>query len=572
MISFRLVSIPVLVCGIIFNSGSTHAVAAEKHGAGAVTFSRQAKFELTFANRDLIWSGDPSSPTALLSPKTDARPIATDFWVVTVSEDHQSRGRRYVREARIAAEKDTRKVFAFTKLREKVIGEVDGRGRFAPNDFYKKNRELLPTWPTDASALEYDSQENALYYEVATPDPLVSESLDFLPLELSDGEGNIVAGHFSIDFEPSENSGDSPKSSVVSLVLHHKGKSVVLARATVPRMFRRSDVELGSFDNKTGTYLAEASYRAGASDKADAVPSVTVTFTGEFTAAVQDKGKSLVVADARRPADNPKPSQANITIDGNFDDWRNVAGVDDPRGDLVPYLEYVPDVDILEFKVSHDDEHIYLYARVAGQVGRTHPDGGRGYFYAYMDVDQNPNTGFLPSRDDECYFGVDIGDDCEVQFEFVNNAFRKTFYGFCGLGGDDNVLKQQLTIGKSHYGRVDDSGARRANYKSEYTYRNGTTEITEDLKLGTSDTIRLAVSPDGHEVEGASTFTGFLKNEKGEPTVKLGQTIDVAAGMECDSKAYPGKTNWAADNTIAIRGYRLSPANGRTASKQRAGE
>ena len=233
--------------------------------------------------------------------------------------------------------------------------------------------------------------------------------------------------------------------------------------------------------------------------------------------------------------------------------------MDDRRGDLVPYLEYVPDVDILEFKVSHDDQHIYLYARVAGQVGRSHPDGGRGYFYAYMDVDQNPGTGFLPTRDDECYFGVDIGDDCEVQFEFVNNAFRKTFYGFCGLGGDDNVLKQQLTIGKSQYGRFDENGVERANYKSEYTYRNGITEITEDLKLGTSDTIRLAVSPDGHEVEVASAFTGFLKDSKGRPIVKLGQTIDIAAGMECDSKAYPGKTNWAADNTIAIRGYQLSP-------------
>jgi hypothetical protein len=225
-------------------------------------------------------------------------------------------------------------------------------------------------------------------------------------------------------------------------------------------------------------------------------------------------------------------------------------------------------VDILEFKVAHDDQHIYLYARVAGQVGRTHPDGGRGYFYAYMDVDQNPGTGFLPSRDDECYFGVDIGDDCEVQFEFVNNAFRKTFYGFCGLGGDDNVLKQQLKIGKSHYGRFEDNGVRRVNYKSEYTFRNGSTEITEDLKLGTSDTIRLAVSPDGHEVEVASTFTGFLMDSKGQPIVKLGQTIDIAGGMECDSKAYPGKTNWAADNTIAIRGYQLVPANRRTAANQ----
>jgi hypothetical protein len=294
---------------------------------------------------------------------------------------------------------------------------------------------------------------------------------------------------------------------------------------------------------------------------------VTIAVTGEFTPAVKSNAKSLVVDADRAPTGIDKVTHAGIAIDGNFDDWRNVASVDDPRGDLAPYLEYVPDVDILEFKVAHDDEHIYLYARVAGQVGRSHPDGGRSYFYAYMDVDQNPGTGFLPSRDDECYFGVDIGDDCEVQFEFVNNAFRKTFYGFCGLGGDDHVLKQQVTIGKSQYGRLDANGVERAHYKSEYTYHDGTTEITEDLKLGTSDTIRLAVSPDGHEVEVASTFTGFLKNSKGEPTVKLGQTIDVAAGMECDSKLYPGKKNWAADSTIAIRGYQLSPANRRTAAK-----
>jgi hypothetical protein len=568
MISLRLVSISVLALGIILNNSHSHAIAAEQRNANAITFNRQAKFELTFANRDLIWFGDPGSPAASVYLKPGVRPIATDFWVVTVNEDYKSRWRHYMREARIAADKDTRKVYAFTKHREKMIGEVNSRGRFSPNDFYKNNRELLPTWPTDTSILAYDAHENALYYEATVPAPPLSESLDFLPLELSDAKGNVVAGHFSIDFSPSENSGDAARSPIVSLSLQNKGKTIELAKATVPRVFRRSDVELGSFDNKTGTYLPEAVYRAGASSKTDADPSVTVALTGEFTSAVESKTKSLIVADARRPAENPKAAPANITIDGNFDDWRNFAGLDDRRGDLVPYLEYVPDVDILEFKVAHDDRHIYLYARVAGQIGRSHPDGGRSYFYAYMDVDHNPGTGFLPSRDEECYFGVDIGDDCEVQFEFVNNAFRKTFYGFCGLGGNQNVLKQQLTIGNSHYGRLDDNGVERANYKSEYTYRNGITEITEDLKLGTSDTIRLAISPDGHEVEVASTFTGFLKDSEGRPIIKLGQTIDIAAGMECDSKAYPGKTSWAADNTIAIRGYQLVPANRRTAANQ----
>jgi hypothetical protein len=318
-------------------------------------------------------------------------------------------------------------------------------------------------------------------------------------------------------------------------------------------------MQLGSFDNNTGTYLPEAAYRENTTGNKDAEPSVTLALKGEFTSSVKSGAESLKLVGAPRAADISNDSPAEIAIDGKFDDWRNVTGVDDQRGDLVPYLEYVPDVDLLEFKVAHDDQHIYLYARVAGQVGRSHPDGGRSYFYAYMDVDQNPATGFLPTRDDECYYGVDIGDDCEVQFEFINNKFCKTFYGFCGLGGDDNVLEQKVTTGKSQYGRFDANGAERAHYKSEYIYRDGVTQITEDLKPGTSDTIQLAVSPDGSEVEVVSTFTGFLKDSEGRPIVGTGQTIDLAAGMESDSKAYVGKSKWGADSTRAIRGYQLHP-------------
>lgn len=560
-------SLRVLAWGFVLTSGIAHAKAAERHERGAISFARQVTFELTYANRDVIWLGDPASPTALAYPKPGTRPIATDLFVTTLAEDRESPGRRYMREARIVADNNTLKVYAFTQNREKDIGAVDGQGRFSPNVAYENDRALLPTWPADASVLAYDSAENALYYEVEVPGPQVSESLDFLPLALSDAEGHIVAGRFSIDYAPSGVGGSAAETSVVSLTHQNGRKPITLAKVTVPTVFRRADVQLGSFDNRTGAYLPEAAYRAGAIGIKDMEPSITVAFAGEFTSSVRSDAKSLIVVDAPKPADPPKDSPVRIAIDGNFDDWRNVAGVDDRRGDVVPYLEYVPDVDLLEFKVAHDEQHIYLYTRVAGQVGRSHPDGGRGYFYAYMDVDRNPGTGFLPTRDDDCYFGVDIGDDCEVQFEFVSNTFRKSFYGFCGLGGDANVLQQKVTIGKSQYGRLDDNGVERANYKSEYIYRNGITEITEDLQHGTSDTIRLAVSPDGREVEVASTFTGFLKDSEGRPTVKLGQTIDLAAGMECDSKAYLGKTRWAADSTIAIRGYRLNPPDNRAASE-----
>jgi hypothetical protein len=472
-----------------------------------------------------------------------------------------------MREARIVADGQSRTVRAFTEVRELVIGTIDAKGRFTANDAYKSKRELLPSWPADASVLTYDAAVNALFYEVDLPGPQLIESLDFLPLELTDAAGKPLAGEFAIDFAPSV-SGSSAEPAIVSLTFTSAGKATTLAKAPVPLGIRRADLRLGSFDNKIGAYATEAAYRAAARGQDDGALSVTFPVVGEFTGAVQSDEAQLAVVDIKAVAEPAPAAPPRIAIDGNFDDWRNVAGVDDPLGDLAPYLEYVPDVDLLEFKIANDDSHIYLYSRVAGRVGHSHPNGGRSYFYAYMDVDRNAGTGFLPTRDDDCYFGVDIGDDCEVQFEFVDGALRKTFYGFCGLGGDGNVLKQQVTLGKSQYGRLDERGRERANYKSEYIYRDGVTEITEDLKLGTSDTIRLAVSPDGSEVEVVSSLAGFLKDPQGKPTLSLGQSIDVAAGMECDSKAYPGKSRWAADSTIAIRGYKLRSSESRTASRE----
>lgn len=541
----------LIACTLVLATmASTHASDAKAPASDA--YSRQAIFKLTFANRDLIWLGDPASPTALLYVKPGAKPIAADFHVRTLFETSRSPARRFMREARVVPDKGRRIVHAFTQQREKVIGAIDDQGRFSPNDFYARNRSLLPTWPADASVLAYDAKENSLYYELDLPGPVRTESLDFLPLHLSNDRGDDVVGRFSMKYP------DAADPSV-SLVFHRRGNSVALASATLPRSFRREDVLLGTFDGKSQAYLPESTFRAGADLPKGAEPAVTVSIAGQFAPSIRPDWEKLLLADAFPPEDRLDPSPANIRIDGNFEDWRNVTCVDDARGDVAPYLVYNPNVDILEFKVAHDDRNIYLYARVAGQVGRTDA-GGRSYFYAYMDVDRNPGTGFLPTRDDDCYFGVDIGDDCEVQFEFVNNALRKTFYGFCGLGGNANVLKQTVTIGKSQYGRFDDRGLERADYKSEYIVRGGVTEITEDLKLGTSDTIHLAISPDGSEVEVASTYTGFLKDPNGRPTLTIGREIDIAVGMECTTRTEDGKERWAADSSIAIRGYHLRPA------------
>lgn len=557
----RLLAWPVQVlAGCLAVIISARAMAAEPStAAGAVEHSRAVTFKLTFNNADLVWLGDPASPNALVYPRPGSRPTATDVCAATLSTRQVAPGRRYLREARVAAGSPDRPVYAFTSEREQAIGAVDARGRFVPNEFYRAGRELLPSWPADSTRLKYDRDENALYYEVELPGPVVSESLDFLPWELHDRAGQPVRGTYAIEFVPAVET--SPAATAeVALTLQSGAETVVLARAAVPRVLRREQVVLGSFDNRQGTYLPESDYRPGANPPAESEASLTFELPGAWSDALATQGERLTWKTAPAQAAAAELARAKITIDGSFDDWRNVAGVDDPRGDVMPYLEYVPDVDLLELKVANDDEHIYLYARVAGQVGRSLLDKGCSYFYAYMDVDRNAETGFLPTRDDDCYFGVDIGDDCEVQFEFVDSVLRKTFYGFCGRGGDANVLKQQVTLGKSQYGRTDEQGRERADYKAEYILRGGVTEITEDFKLGTSDTIRLAVSPDGREVEIVSSLAGFLKSPEGRPTVQLGQAIDIAVGMECDGKPHRGKRRWGADSTPPIRGYVLQPS------------
>ena len=531
------------------------ADAADRQSSRDNTRSRRVAFKLTFANRDLIWHGDSASPAALVYVRPGAQPLATDVRVTTRTVIDQSPQRRYLSEARVDSRERTPIVYAFTANKEKQVGSINEQGRFAPNETLEKHRHLLPSWPSEVSSLVYDPEKRMLYYEVELPGPVLSEVDHFLPLKLRDSHDRPLVGNFAIHYAASSDESTAP---LVSLTFRAEEESTVLAQAVLPRVFQRADVQLGSFDNEVGTYLPEAVYRPGADQHAAAC--ATFEIAGELNRSIQGDGDLLIVHDISPPADPHQPASTSIAIDGNFDDWRNVAGITDPRGDVVSYLEYVPDVDLLEFKVAHDDEHIYLYARVAGQVGRTHPAGGRSYFYAYIDVDQDAGTGFLPTRDDECYYGVEIGDDCEVQFEFVDNAFRKAFYGFCGLGGDDNVLEQVLTLGKSQYGRFDANGVERENYKSEYIYRQGRTEITQDLQLGSSDSIQMAVSPDGSEVEIASHYRGFLQDRDGRPILGPGQTIDVAAGMECDSKLYPEKTRWGADSTSPIRGYHLSPS------------
>ena len=167
---------------------------------------------------------------------------------------------------------------------------------------------------------------------------------------------------------------------------------------------------------------------------------LSLTFQGEFSESVSVINSDLIVDIGNGKANKePQSISSIIQVDGDFQDWRNIQGVSDIQGDYVSYLYPNPDTDLLDFKVSNDDKYLYLYSRVIGAHGRT-GEKGRYYWYVYIDIDSDPTTGYPPTRDDNCYFGIPIGDDSEAQFEFVGNTFVKTFFGFTGVGAEKEVL------------------------------------------------------------------------------------------------------------------------------------
>ncbi len=220
----------------------------------------------------------------------------------------------------------------------------------------------------------------------------------------------------------------------------------------------------------------------------------TLTFEGEFSSNVISKGGEIYLKNDLAILDQDNQlMEKKIEIDGDFKDWFNIPSVSDEAGDHVSYLFPNPDTDLLEIKVTNDDKYLYLYSRVTGAHGRT-GEKGRYYWYSYIDVDQDASTGYPPTRDDNCYFGIPIGDDCEAQFEFIGNKFIKTFFGFTGIGAEKEVLNGSLELGPSFYSATDKDGKKRDKYKTEYVNREGTRFITHDYTEGTSEDIIVALS------------------------------------------------------------------------------
>jgi hypothetical protein len=273
---------------------------------------------------------------------------------------------------------------------------------------------------------------------------------------------------------------------------------------------------------------------------------------GELMTDVLDtRGAQLVVQSDRGSS---TPRMPSVKIDGRFGEWRSWPGTGDPRGDTTGYLQYNPDTDLLEFKVASDQRYLYFYTRVAGRHGNTGEGPDRYYYYVYIDADRNPATGYVPTRDDDCYYGVALGDDCEAQYEFVGGRFLKSFFGFAGAATEREVITGRVALAPSWYAKHDGQGKLRDGYKVEYIRQGNTIKITHDNLPGTTDDLVIALSPDGSECEMRAALSGFLEDASGKPIIAPSQRIDLAVGVEAAGKIR-GHAQWGADSTAVIRGY-----------------
>lgn len=297
----------------------------------------------------------------------------------------------------------------------------------------------------------------------------------------------------------------------------------------------------------------------------------------------------------------------HITIDGNFGDWASVPGYTDPNaapgvlhngipdvhdtehGTLggIPSYENHPDVDILEYKFTHDENNLYAYFKADGVIGNTQNVSqgreGRYYVIVTIDIDNDDSTGYLLHEGG--YYptsGVDRY-DMNMELEFYNGELNTAHYLSHDAPGIKNgtQIRQDfanLTLEgyvptNSNRGNVDIPGpagpytpgfAQPAlgNYKNytQWVYHDDDTLThVQDKGPVVPGIMTASLSAEGHEIEFVAPFKGFLNNLLGNPNMALGKTLDISFSLEASGELAPGG-NWASDTSDPIVGYVLEGA------------
>ena len=269
-----------------------------------------------------------------------------------------------------------------------------------------------------------------------------------------------------------------------------------------------------------------------------------------------------------------------ITIDGNFDDWQDIPSYFDPADDThdtdhrlfddVP--EYVdhPDVDLLEFKFTHDNENLYAYFRARGVIGRTQHSSqgtpGRYYVIVTIDVDDDEETGYWLHEGG--YFPTSGGYDMNMEVEYFDGEFNTGHYLNHGC------LNQEEFFAAQQDQAMEIVDVRPGTYRwyTQWVMFHEPQGYPEEIILPSGRSIvwvadrgpvyqgiiTIHLSPDGHEAEMKAPFIGFMRYPNGDPIMALRRKINVSFSLEASSELAPGR-RWASDTADPIMGYVLEP-------------
>ena len=294
------------------------------------------------------------------------------------------------------------------------------------------------------------------------------------------------------------------------------------------------------------------------------------------------------------PSSAPAERPHSITIDGDFSDWAAVPSYYDPSGTnvvngipnthdtdgdtpgYIPVYVNHPDVDLLEYKFTHDASNFYAYFRSAGIIGNTISNAtqqGRYYVIVTIDVDNNTNTGY--SLYAGGYYPTSDGYDMNMEFEFYAGRPNKGNYlnhGATNQAQLDAAFQDQMNgvvrvlPGSYKYypewvwydtPSGPNSGTNTLPPPDDYA----SIRFVKDKGPSYQGIIRIALSPDGHQAEMVAPFRGFMRDAtqphtSARPIISLGKTMKISMSLEASGELAPGGT-WASNTAQPIEGYYL---------------
>jgi hypothetical protein len=269
----------------------------------------------------------------------------------------------------------------------------------------------------------------------------------------------------------------------------------------------------------------------------------------------------------------------DIVIDGKFDDWKTVPSYHDPAHnehdtshtglkDQPERIDHA-DVDLLEYKFTHNAGNLFAYFKARGIIGRTQAAGagkkaGRYYAIVTLDVDDNEKTGYWLHEGG--FYPTSRGYDVNAEIEWYDNRLNTGHYINHGCRNqaelDQAFLDQSAgRYKKGHAGPYPAGFVRLApgTYKhyTEWVYHaNDTITFVRDKGPRTVGIIQGALSSDGHQLEMMIPMKGFLVDKKGDPLLKLGSKINISMSVEASGELAKGG-KWASNTGAPIRGYVL---------------